>query len=121
LPDGGVLACGTPGGDQQDQWTLLFLLRYLSGRTRIQESIDAPNWHTTHFPSSFFPHDAHPGEVHVEERVGGDVIGALRRRGHRVQRRGGWELGRVHAVEIRDHVLRAGANQRGLIGYAAGR
>ena len=26
-----VLACGTPGGDQQDQWQLLFLLRHLVG------------------------------------------------------------------------------------------
>ena len=29
-----VLACGTPGGDQQDQWQLLFLLRHLVGGQR---------------------------------------------------------------------------------------
>ena len=33
-----VLACGTPGGDQQDQWQLPFLLRHLVGGQDLQEA-----------------------------------------------------------------------------------
>ena len=36
------MACGSPGGDQQDQWQLLFLLRRLVGGQELQEAIDAP-------------------------------------------------------------------------------
>ena len=45
-----VLACGSPGGDQQDQWQTLFLLRHVVGRMDLQEAIDAPMFHTTSFP-----------------------------------------------------------------------
>jgi gamma-glutamyltranspeptidase/glutathione hydrolase len=64
-----------------------------------------------------------PGEVVVEDRFGPQVLGDLERRGHRVTRSDGWSLGRLSAVS-RDPatgVLRAAANPRGLLGYAAGR
>src|SRR5205807_1663009 len=49
------LAFGTPGGDQQDQWTLeFFLARAVFGHD-LQAAIDAPMFHTSHFPSSFAP------------------------------------------------------------------
>ena len=35
-------AVGTPGGDQQDQWQLLYLLRTLVGGYTPQQAIDAP-------------------------------------------------------------------------------
>ncbi len=47
------LAFGTPGGDQQDQWTLLFFLRHVHHGMNLQEAIDAPTFHTEHMPSSF--------------------------------------------------------------------
>ena len=50
-----MLAFGTPGGDQQDQWSLRFLLSHVLCGLDLQEAIDAPAWHTTHFPSSFYP------------------------------------------------------------------
>ena len=56
-----VMACGSPGGDQQDQWQLLFLLRHLGAGLDLQEAIDAPAWHTTGFPSSFYPRTSEPG------------------------------------------------------------
>jgi gamma-glutamyltranspeptidase/glutathione hydrolase len=118
-----VLACGTPGGDQQDQWQLCFLLRHLVGGLDLQAAIDAPAWHTNGFPSSFFPRRAVPGEVVVESRVGPGVIDDLRRRGHQVTVADPWSLGRLSAVS-RDPatgVLRAAANPRGMQGYAAGR
>jgi len=118
-----VLACGTPGGDQQDQWQVGFLLAHLVAGLDLQAAIDAPAWHTTAFPSSFYPRRGNPGEVVVESRVGADVIEELTRRGHRVSVSEPWSLGRLSAVS-RDPgtgVLRAAADPRGMQGYAAGR
>jgi len=117
------IACGTPGGDQQDQWQVCFLLAHLAGGLDLQAAIDAPAWHTNAFPSSFAPRRSAPGEVVVESRLGADVIAELRRRGHLVVESEPWSLGRLSAVS-RDPdtgVLRAGANPRGMQGYAAGR
>jgi len=118
-----VLACGTPGGDQQDQWQLCFLLAHLVAGLDLQAAIDAPAWHTNSFPSSFAPRKAVPGEVVVEERVGPDVVAELRRRGHRVVVSDGWSLGRLSAVarDADTGILSAAANARGMQGYAAGR
>jgi len=116
------MAFGTPGGDQQDQWSLVFLLSHLHYGLNLQEAIDAPTFHTTHFPSSFYPRQAEPGHIEVESRVGEDVLDELRRRGHDVGVAGPWSLGRLSAVSrTPDGVLRAGANPRGMQGYAAGR
>src|SRR6185295_4368524 len=46
-----VLACGTPGGDNQDQWQLLFLLHHLVGGRTLQEAVDAPSFQSTSMPS----------------------------------------------------------------------
>ncbi len=118
-----VMACGTPGGDQQDQWQLVFLLAHIAGGLDMQAAIDAPSWHTTSFPSSFFPRNATPGEVVVEPGLGEDVIDDLRRRGHQVTVSGPWTLGRLSAVsrDPASGILRAAANARGMQGYAAGR
>ena len=118
-----VLACGTPGGDQQDQWQLCFLLAHLVAGLDLQAAIDAPAWHTNAFPSSFYPRSTAPGEVVVESRLGADVIAELGRRGHRVVVSEPWSLGRLSAVsrDPRTGVLRAAANPRGMQGYAAGR
>jgi hypothetical protein len=88
-----VMACGTPGGDQQDQWQLCFLLAHFAGGLDLQAAIDAPAWHITSFPSSFAPRLAVPGEVVVEDRVGPAVVAELERRGHRVTMLDSWSLG----------------------------
>ena len=117
------LAFGTPGGDSQDQWSLNFFLNHVHFGMDLQAAIDAPTWHTTHFPSSFYPREARPGEVLVEGRVDESVIGELRRRGHKVAVEGPWALGRVSAagVDPETGMLKAAANPRGMQGYAAGR
>lgn len=118
--DGGRLAFGTPGGDQQDQWSTTFFLRLVHGRN-LQEAIDAPMFHTAHMPSSFYPRTASPGELHVEARL--PARDELARRGHRLVVHPDWSLGRLSAVR-RDPgtgLLYAGANPRGMQGYAAGR
>jgi gamma-glutamyltranspeptidase/glutathione hydrolase len=115
------LAFGTPGGDQQDQWSLLFLLNHLRFGMNLQQAIDFPSFHSAHMPSSFYPREAQPKVLDVEERVGPAVIAELRRRGHLVNVRPAWSLGRVSAVARRNGVLYAAANPRGMQGYAVGR
>ncbi|MFG2124559.1 gamma-glutamyltransferase family protein [Streptomyces sp. NPDC048710] len=123
-----VLAFGTPGGDQQDQWQLHFLLAAVlrapvRGGLDLQGAIDAPNWHNDSFPSSFYPRGRRPGSVTVESRTDPDVIEELRRRGHDVTVGPGWSEGRLCAVARGPEtgVLSAAANPRGMQGYAVGR
>jgi gamma-glutamyltranspeptidase/glutathione hydrolase len=116
------LAFGTPGGDQQDQWSLLLFLRAMHSDLDLQQAIDAPAWHTSHFPSSFYPRQRQPGRLHVESRLGDDAIADLRRRGHDVSVEDPWSLGRLSAVSREpDGLLRGAANPRGMQGYAVGR
>ena len=116
-------AVGTPGGDQQDQWQLVFLLRLLAGGHELQQAIDAPMFHTNSLPSSFYPREMTPGDLVVEDRLGDDVIDALAARGHLVQRAGPWMLGRLCGVsrDPETGLLGAGANPRANQGYAVGR
>jgi gamma-glutamyltranspeptidase/glutathione hydrolase len=116
------LAFGTPGGDQQDQWQLPFFLFHAVFGMNLQEAIDAATWHTTHFPSSFYPRESEPRGVVAERRLGRPALDELGRRGHVVTEADGWSLGRLSAVSrSSDGFLRAGANARGAQGYAAGR
>ena len=123
-----VLAFGTPGGDQQDQWSLNFFLgvdarAQVRGGYDLQGAIDAPNWHTTSFPGSFYPRDMEPGGLTVEPGIGEAVIAELRRRGHDITVTDPWSLGRVSAVarDPETGVLSAAANPRVMQGYAVGR
>ncbi|MDP4509833.1 gamma-glutamyltransferase family protein [Nonomuraea turcica] len=115
------LAFGTPGGDQQDQWSVNFFLAVVHGRLNLQEAIDAPMFHSEHFPSSFFPRGSRPGVLHAEDRLDPDVVAELRRRGHEVELQGSWTLGRLSAVARDGAFLKAAANPRGAQGYAVGR
>ena len=115
------LAFGTPGGDSQDQWSLQLFLNLVHGGMNLQEAIDAPAFHSTHMPSSFYPRDAYPAEVHMEDRFSVAVLDELRQRGHRVVVRDGWAEGRLSAVARDGGWFKAAANARGGQGYAVGR
>jgi gamma-glutamyltranspeptidase/glutathione hydrolase len=115
------LAFGTPGGDQQDQWTLSFFLNHVVFGMNLQQAIDRPQFHTRHFPSSFYPRESAPRSLDIEARAGESVIAELRRRGHQVSVTAPWSLGRVSAVARRGGMLYAAANPRGMQGYAVGR
>ncbi len=113
---------GTPGGDMQDQWTLQFFLNYVDFGMDLQAALDAPTVHTLHFPSSFYPRDAHPGLVQVERSVPGEAVAELERRGHRVEVLEDWVNGKVMGVRFdraRGLILGACA-PKGTIGYAFG-
>ena len=118
-----VLAFGSPGGDQQDQWQLLFVLNHVLGGMDLQAAIDAPTFHTSHFPESFYPRPAYPGRVVAEARLGAAVLDGLRRRGHEVVAAGDWSLGRMCVVgrDPERGLVRGAANPRGMQGYAVGR
>jgi gamma-glutamyltranspeptidase/glutathione hydrolase len=116
------MAFGTPGGDQQDQWQTAFLMRMLHHNMRIQEAIDAPGFHTEHWPSSFWPRAARPGKVVLEGRFDRSVLDDLTRRGHRAEMGEEWTEGRLSGARIEpDGQMFAGANPRGMQGYAVGR
>jgi gamma-glutamyltranspeptidase/glutathione hydrolase len=115
------LAFGTPGGDQQDQWSLAFFLNHVVFGMNMQEAIDAPAFHTSHFPSSFWPRASMPRSLAIEKRAGEGVISDLRERGHVVDVQPPWSLGRTSAVARSGGFLHAAANPRGMQGYAAGR
>ena len=115
------LAWGSPGGDQQDQWITQFFLRHVHAKMNLQESIDAPAWHSEHFPISFWPRTSRPGVLVVENRVPKASTDELKRRGHIVETGPDWSEGRLTAASRVGRRRRAAANPRGMQGYAAGR
>jgi gamma-glutamyltranspeptidase/glutathione hydrolase len=115
------LAWGSPGGDGQDQWITQFFMRHVHAGMNMQEAIDAPAWHSEHFPSSFWPRTARPGVLVVEGRVPKTTVDELRRRGHIVEVGPDWSEGRLTAASRVGRRRRAAANARGMQGYAAGR
>ncbi|ALE73807.1 transferase [Pseudonocardia sp. EC080625-04] len=116
-------ALGTPGGDQQEQWQLGFLLRTVVGGSSPQHAVEAPAVHTTGYVSSFWPRAWEPGGLSVEDRLGDTVVDELVARGHVVTRAGDWALGRLSAAwhDRRSGLVGAAANPRGAQGYAVGR
>lgn len=116
------LSFGTPGGDQQDQWQLVFFLRYVHHQMNLQEAIDAPQFHSTHFPSSFFPRSREPGMIMAEKSFGPAVLDSLRARGHLITEAEPWTVGRMTAARRdADGLLRAAATPRLMQAYAVGR
>lgn len=119
--DAPYMALGTPGGDQQDQWQLIAFLRHVHHGMNLQEMIDAPSFHSEHFPSSFYPRAAVPGRLVLESRFADATLQDLDRRGHLVEATDPWSEGRLSAVKQHNGMIRAGANPRGMQGYAVGR
>jgi gamma-glutamyltranspeptidase/glutathione hydrolase len=115
------LALGTPGGDQQEQWTLTVLLRVVHHRMSLQQAIDAPMFQTRHAVQSFHPRPFEPGRVVIEDRFPAATRDALAQRGHLLTVEGPWALGRMCAVGRSDGFLRAAATPRLMQAYAAGR
>lgn len=117
-----TLAFGTPGGDQQEQWQLSFFLRYVHHGLNLQEAIDKPLFHSTHFPSSFYPRTREPGGLTAEANFGADVLNTLRKRGHQLTVAPEWTVGRLTAARRdADGLLRAAATPRLMQAYAVGR
>jgi len=117
-----AMVFGTPGGDQQDQWQLMFFLYVAEFGMGLQQALDAPLFHSTHFPASFYPRSRSPGQILVEESYGPEVLAELRARGHDVLTAPAWSIGRLTAAARDvDGLLRAGASPRLMQAYAVGR
>src|SRR6184192_2726845 len=111
------LAWGSPGGDQQDQWTTQLFMRHVHADMNLQEAIDAPAWHSEHFPISFWPRTARPGVLVVEGRLPQATVKELKRRGHIVEVDADWCEGRLTAAS-REGRRRQSARHAGLRGRA---
>ncbi len=116
------LSFGTPGGDAQDQTSLVFLLNYIEFGMDIQSAIESPNFYSAHWPDSFYPRSAFPGRVVVENRIPDSVLSELSARGHSIQKAGAWSGGNVMAVRWHDDekVIEGGMAPRRDVGYAFG-
>ncbi|KIC07344.1 gamma-glutamyltransferase [Leisingera sp. ANG-M1] len=118
----GYMACGTPGGDKQDQWQLAFLIRHLVLGQTPQQAIDAPGFHSLHWPNSFFPRQAHPGRLNIEDRVDPAIAEALRSKGHDLGFSGAWSEGYLSASYVNsDSSLGGASSARGMQGLAVAR
>jgi gamma-glutamyltranspeptidase/glutathione hydrolase len=119
------LAFGTPGGDQQEQWSALLYLHHVHHGMTLQQAIDAPAFHTDHLVSSFWPRGFKRRSVTLEDRFPAATCAELERRGHAVTRAGGWTEGRLSACSATTvdgvRVLGAAANPRMMQGYALAR
>jgi gamma-glutamyltranspeptidase/glutathione hydrolase len=117
------MAFGSPGGDQQDQWTLHCFLNVVHFGMDLQQAIEAPEYQTTHFPNSFYPREYEPGGLVIESRMPAETIAELRRRGHAVTVADAWANGRHCAtkIDVETGVMSAGASPRSAYAYAIGR
>ena len=116
------MAFGTPGGDSQDQITLQYLLNYVEFGMTVQEAIDQPTFHSKHFPSSFYPRKAYPGQFDMEGRVSKEVVEELRQRGHDVNLIDPWSNGKVMGIRYDSErgAMYGGVSSRREIAYALG-
>jgi gamma-glutamyltranspeptidase/glutathione hydrolase len=114
------LAFGTPGGDQQDQWTLQAFLNVAEFGLDLQAATETPACHIDHFPQSFAPRSARPGVVVVERSYEPAVLAGLEERGHLLDVVPENTLGKVCAVGVEpvEGFVRAAAGPRGRQAYA---
>ena len=115
------IAMGTPGGDQQEQWTLAVLLRYLHHELDLQAAIDMPLFASLHFPQSFYPRTFQPNRLLMEDQFLAPTIAELKRKGHDIDVVASWSLGRVCAVGRDAGSVIAAATPRSMQAYAIGR
>ena len=116
------MAFGSPGGDQQDQWSVAMFLRLVHHTRNLQAAIDAPLFNSRHMVSSFYPRGHEPLSLLIESRFDARVLDDLAARGHRLSRQPDWALGRLCAVARgRAGTVRAAATPRFMQAYAIGR
>jgi gamma-glutamyltranspeptidase/glutathione hydrolase len=113
---------GTPGGDQQEQWTLQFFLNHVDFGLDVQDAIDVATFHTGHLRNSFYPCEVSPGKVVVEDRLPRPVVEALEARGHNVEVVAPWTLNFTTAIVYHagKSLIEGGASSRGERSYALG-
>jgi gamma-glutamyltranspeptidase/glutathione hydrolase len=90
---------GTPGGDQQTQWSAQALTGVLDHGLSLQEAVEAPRWFSS--PGTDPANLGQPARVQVESRVPEATCAELARRGHTVVTLGPWSGGgAVQLIEV---------------------
>ncbi|GLU49974.1 gamma-glutamyltransferase family protein [Nocardiopsis ansamitocini] len=116
------LAFGTPGGDQQDQWTLNFFVNHVDFGLGPQAAVERPTFHTEHPPTSFTPRRTQPRVLVVEDDFPPETIAELQRRGHEIVVAASGSLSKVCATgPDADGGVLAAASPRGQQAYAVAR
>ncbi len=111
---------GSPGGETIGQTEFQMLVNLIDFNLPVQEAIEAPRFALDAKPNFYKPGAAIT--VDIENRVGADVVAALRARGHTVNVLAGWgSLGHMQAITIdpRTGAITAGGDPR-RTGYAMG-
>jgi gamma-glutamyltranspeptidase/glutathione hydrolase len=107
------LVGGTPGGDQQTQWSTQMITGMIDHGLSPQEAVEAPRWFS--FPGTDPVNLGLPAVVRIEERVSDEVRRELTDRGHVVETLGPWMGGgAVQLIEVDSArgVLRGGSDPR---------
>jgi gamma-glutamyltranspeptidase/glutathione hydrolase len=107
------LVGGTPGGDQQTQWSAQVLTSMIDHGLSPQEAVEVPRWFS--FPGTDPVNLALPAVVRVEERVTEATRRELTARGHVVETLGPWAGGgavQLIQVDRARGVLRGGSDPR---------
>ena len=117
------LPFGTPGGDVQTQAMAQTFSNVAVFGMGPQEAVEMPRFASYSFPSSFEPHDYHPGLLRIEGAVDEATCNALTERGHRVERwpNRTWLAGSICMIldDRETGMKKAGADPRRLA-YAIG-
>jgi gamma-glutamyltranspeptidase/glutathione hydrolase len=112
--DGRPWLCGgTPGGDQQTQWSVQTLTGLVDHGLGLQDAIEAPRWQS--FPGTDPANLGLPLAVRVESRVPEATRQELADRGHVVETLGPWSGGGAVQLVQLDHehgVLRGATDPR---------
>jgi gamma-glutamyltranspeptidase/glutathione hydrolase len=107
------LAGGTPGGDQQTQWSTQVLTNLLDHGMSLQQAVEAPRWFS--FPGTDPATLDQPMVLRVESRVPQAARAELTARGHVVESLGPWHGGGAVQLVERDGaagVLRGASDPR---------
>jgi len=85
------LVGGTPGGDQQTQWSTQVVTNVIDHGMSLQDAVDAPRWYS--FPGTDPANLGRDPVARVEGRVPEAVRNALAALGHKVETLGPWSGG----------------------------
>ena len=104
-----VVGFATMGGNGQAMFHLQVLTNLFDYGLDIQEAIERPRF----LMGAFLPGDPEDA-THVESRVSGEVLAALKAKGHRIRKAPElfWRCGHAHGVVLRNGTLMGGADPR---------
>lgn len=117
------LPLGTPGGDVQTQAMAQTFANVAIFGMGPQEAVEQPRFASYSFPSSFEPHDYHPGLLRIEGKMDAATGKALAARGHRVERwpERTWLAGSICMIlDDRETGMKAAAADPRRMAYALG-